>query len=83
MRVVWMSALALGVVACEEIEDIPVEELDELEELDEETLQRLSLGGETCGEAVCSFGEYCCNESCSACVPFGASCTQEVCDPTF
>lgn len=36
--------------------------------------------GQTCGGAVCGRGEYCCNPSCSRCVPFGWSCTQESCN---
>jgi hypothetical protein len=31
-------------------------------------------GGEACGPTVCLPGEYCCNESCGFCVPFGAVC---------
>lgn len=36
--------------------------------------------GDTCGNAVCGAGEYCCNASCSLCVPEGNSCTQQVCE---
>lgn len=36
--------------------------------------------GITCGYAVCAKGTYCCNASCSRCVPKGMSCTQESCD---
>lgn len=35
----------------------------------------------TCGPSVCGSGEYCCNESCGICAPFGGSCTQQVCAP--
>lgn len=37
-------------------------------------------GGEVCGSAVCGRGQYCCNASCSLCVPEGNFCTQQVCD---
>ena len=36
----------------------------------------------TCGGNVCGKGEYCCNASCGTCAPIGASCTQQVCNPT-
>lgn len=36
--------------------------------------------GEVCGDAVCGPGQYCCNASCSMCVPEGNFCTQQVCD---
>lgn len=36
--------------------------------------------GEACGGVYCSFGTYCCNPTCNACVPFGWGCTQEVCN---
>ncbi len=36
--------------------------------------------GEACGGVFCSFGTYCCNPTCNACVPFGWGCTQEVCN---
>ncbi len=35
----------------------------------------------TCGGNVCGPGTYCCNPSCGTCTPFGASCTQQVCNP--
>jgi hypothetical protein len=38
-------------------------------------------GGGACGDATCGEGEYCCNESCGVCAPFGGACTQEVCEP--
>lgn len=38
-------------------------------------------GGGPCGSVVCDPGTYCCNASCSRCVPFGYFCTQEVCPP--
>ena len=37
----------------------------------------------TCGGNVCGPGTYCCNPSCGTCTPFGAYCTQQVCNPTF
>ncbi|HEX2164138.1 MAG TPA: hypothetical protein VHM02_09335 [Thermoanaerobaculia bacterium] len=37
------------------------------------------LVGEVCGSKICGKGTYCCNASCSRCVPFGMSCTQEAC----
>lgn len=36
-------------------------------------------GGESCGDAVCGAGEFCCNESCSICAPVGGVCTQQFC----
>lgn len=36
--------------------------------------------GQQCGGAVCGKGTYCCNPTCSLCLPFGMSCTQEVCN---
>ena len=36
--------------------------------------------GASCGGVTCGAGEYCCNPSCSRCVPFGMSCTQESCN---
>jgi len=36
--------------------------------------------GAACGTATCGKGEYCCNESCSLCVPEGNFCTQQVCE---
>lgn len=36
--------------------------------------------GASCGGATCGAGEYCCNPSCSRCVPFGMGCTQESCN---
>ena len=36
--------------------------------------------GQSCGGAICGRGKYCCNPSCSICVPFGWSCTQESCN---
>lgn len=36
-------------------------------------------GGEACGSAICGNGEYCCNASCSRCVPNGKGCTREFC----
>ena len=38
--------------------------------------------GQPCGNVFCGAKEYCCNPTCDACLPFGMSCTQEVCDPT-
>ena len=34
-----------------------------------------------CGSAVCGPGTYCCNESCSICVPIGSTCIQIYCAP--
>lgn len=34
---------------------------------------------ETCGNAVCGAGTYCCNASCSMCVPDGYACIQIAC----
>lgn len=42
----------------------------------------LFLAGEICGSKICGKGTYCCNASCSRCVPFGMSCTQEACNAT-
>lgn len=42
----------------------------------------LFLAGEICGSKICGKGTYCCNASCSRCVPFGMSCTQEACNNT-
>jgi hypothetical protein len=39
----------------------------------------LFLAGEICGSKICGKGTYCCNASCSLCVQFGMSCTQQVC----
>ena len=36
--------------------------------------------GENCGGVVCPKFTYCCNASCSRCVPYGMSCTQESCN---
>ncbi len=36
--------------------------------------------GQSCGGAICGRGEYCCNPSCSICVPLGWSCTQQSCN---
>lgn len=36
-------------------------------------------GGQVCNQAICGPGEYCCNESCSRCVPLGEGCTREFC----
>ena len=38
-----------------------------------------SVIGQQCGNAVCGKGTYCCNASCSRCVPKGMFCTQEDC----
>jgi hypothetical protein len=38
-----------------------------------------SGGGEPCGLVVCGAGEFCCNASCSRCVPPGGACTEEDC----
>jgi hypothetical protein len=39
--------------------------------------------GQQCGSVVCAAGTFCCNASCSRCVPKGMQCTQEACsDPT-
>jgi hypothetical protein len=40
-----------------------------------------SLVGGTCGNTICGKGTFCCNPSCSACVPIGDFCTQQVCNP--
>ena len=63
---------------------VPGDEQMQPDELDPAGLQRVPfpLPAPTCGDAVCGAGTYCCNASCSACAPFGASCTQEVCAPT-
>jgi hypothetical protein len=37
--------------------------------------------GELCNAAKCGPGEYCCNESCSRCVPVGSAFTREHCPP--
>jgi hypothetical protein len=42
--------------------------------------QPLFLAGEQCGGVICGKGTYCCNPSCSRCVLFGMSCTQEACN---
>ena len=43
--------------------------------------QNLTLtAGQSCGSATCGKFEYCCNPTCNLCVPFGMSCTQEVCN---
>jgi Domain of unknown function (DUF6748) len=34
-----------------------------------------------CGDTVCAAGSYCCNASCSMCVPEGNLCTQQACAP--
>src|SRR4051812_1627392 len=34
-----------------------------------------------CGDNFCNDGEYCCNESCGICAPFGALCIQQFCGP--
>lgn len=39
----------------------------------------LFLAGEICGSKICGKGTYCCNASCSLCVRFDMSCTQQVC----
>ncbi|MCP3956838.1 MAG: hypothetical protein GY719_03190 [bacterium] len=36
--------------------------------------------GELCGGVVCPKFTYCCNPSCSRCVFYGMSCTQESCN---
>jgi hypothetical protein len=36
--------------------------------------------GQPCGTAVCGAGTYCCNASCSMCVPEGNFCIQIACD---
>jgi hypothetical protein len=33
-----------------------------------------------CGNTFCGKGEYCCNPSCSTCVPIGHFCTLQVCE---
>jgi hypothetical protein len=38
-------------------------------------------GSEPCNQTTCGPGEYCCNESCSRCVPLGQGCTREYCVP--
>lgn len=51
-------------------------------ELAGELAAELSLeveAGETCGSKICGKGTYCCNASCSNCVPYGMACTQQVC----
>jgi hypothetical protein len=35
---------------------------------------------EACGPSTCSSDEYCCNESCGICTPFGSMCIQEFCE---
>ena len=37
------------------------------------------LVGEPCGGTVCGVKEYCCNPTCSLCLPYGMSCTQQAC----
>ncbi|MEM6931232.1 MAG: hypothetical protein AAF602_30150 [Myxococcota bacterium] len=84
MRIGVMVLLTLGVAACDGVEGLSAEQQAlQVEELSQEELERFFPAGAPCGEATCGLGEYCCNASCSACVPFGASCTQEVCNPTF
>ena len=39
----------------------------------------LFLAGQICGSKICGKGTYCCNASCSLCVRFDMSCTQQVC----
>jgi hypothetical protein len=41
-----------------------------------------STGGAPCNQVTCGAGEYCCNASCSRCVPIGQGCTRELCLPT-
>ena len=36
--------------------------------------------GEPCGGVTCGPGQYCCNPTCNACVYYGMSCTQQVCN---
>lgn len=38
--------------------------------------------GQQCGGAICGKGTYCCNPTCSLCLPFNMSCTQQVCNTT-
>lgn len=42
--------------------------------------QIFKSGGEPCGGVICGPFEYCCNPTCNACVLYGMSCTQEVCN---
>ncbi len=35
--------------------------------------------GQVCGSVACAAGTWCCNASCSRCVPKGMQCTQEAC----
>jgi hypothetical protein len=37
------------------------------------------FAGQQCGGAVCGKFEYCCNPTCSLCLPYGMSCTQIAC----
>ena len=38
------------------------------------------FAGEQCGGVTCPKFQYCCNPSCSRCVLYGMSCTQESCN---
>lgn len=38
--------------------------------------------GEICGGVICGKGTYCCNPTCSLCLPFTMSCTQQACIST-
>lgn len=66
------------------------QEAEAVESCSEESLDSLIINvdlfafeaaaGQSCGGAICGKFEYCCNPSCSICVPFGMSCTQEACN---
>ena len=45
-----------------------------------EVLPGAIFAGEQCGGVVCGKFLYCCNPSCSICVPYGWSCTQQSCN---
>lgn len=37
------------------------------------------VAGTPCNQVTCGAGEFCCNESCSICVPEGGFCTEQFC----
>jgi hypothetical protein len=39
--------------------------------------------GPACGDIHCNSQQYCCNDSCGICAPFGAACIQIACDSTI
>jgi hypothetical protein len=42
-----------------------------------------TTGGTPCGSNHCGAGDYCCNESCGICAPFGSACIQIACEPAL